>query len=191
MASTLASHRLTMTSPEDVLHVDAATTFVYRCRDGDKRLAGMWVKFSPKCMGVGGSRGSYWEGDEVTLEFNRDARTLCISDRNGACEHPLADNLPTDRTLHFCVDTCEFGQGATIVSSGFRTASGAPIEDTPPEPRPSPVHIFSTAPAGCSPINIVTADRLTVTSNSARESSLFGCTLLEPALTTSAQVTFR
>mmetsp|Transcript_9127 Transcript_9127/g.15085 ORF Transcript_9127/g.15085 Transcript_9127/m.15085 type:complete len:494 (+) Transcript_9127:79-1560(+) len=168
-------------------------TFIYRCRDGDKRIGGVWQKFNRKCMGRGGGKGSYFEGDEITLEYNRDAQTLCVSDRNGPCEQPLTQSIPTDRTLHFCVDTCSFGQGATILSSSFRTATGAALDEVAPEDRPPPVHVFATSPTLCSPINVVTEDGLTVKSNSTKGSSLFGCTVLEPALTADvafARVTF-
>merc|ERR1712050_364984 len=98
----------------------ASTTFVYRCRDGDRRIGGRWQRFNTRCREGGGSQGSYNEGDEITLEFHRQRKTLCVSDAEGPCHQPLTESLPVDdEDLHFCVDTFEADQGATIVSSCF------------------------------------------------------------------------
>jgi len=175
----------------------ASSTFMYRLRDGDKRVCGRWYKFNRRCKAGSNSRGSYKEGDEISLEFDRARRSLRVFDAKGPCDHPLTEDLPTGQTLYFCVDTCEAAQGATIISSCFSKAhvkEAAPYVsllegaanrvDTVAELR------LARGPAyQSSPTHTVSEDQLVLLCN-----SNWGCTLLLPPVTHevgTARVTFR
>ena len=131
----------------------ARTSFVYRCRDGFKRVSGSWSGFGPHCtsgnrytgIGVYGAQ-SRNKVMHVRLEYDRMAKSLRVyDDRSGhgnfteCSAEPLTRNLPVGdlqaRPLYFFCDTCTGGQGATIEGFTLETTAstqGASSSEEPP-----------------------------------------------------------
>ncbi|KAH8051265.1 pyrophosphatase [Aureococcus anophagefferens] len=94
------------------------TALVYRLRDGRARLDGKWVPgFNQKGEMADAARGFYDEGDEITLEYDRDTRSLLVRDDRGF-SGVLSRNVPYPKSkqpLWFFVDTTYAGNGVAVV----------------------------------------------------------------------------
>eukprot|EP00443_Scrippsiella_acuminata_P132575 CAMPEP_0115753272 /NCGR_PEP_ID=MMETSP0272-20121206/96232_1 /TAXON_ID=71861 /ORGANISM="Scrippsiella trochoidea, Strain CCMP3099" /LENGTH=144 /DNA_ID=CAMNT_0003198569 /DNA_START=98 /DNA_END=532 /DNA_ORIENTATION=+ len=95
-----------------------ADTLVYRCRDGDKRLNGRWSSFNTKPPGRKGGKGRYRKGEQITITFYRNWRSLIVEDLEGMVGRMAFDmSFPPDCSFNFFVDTCLSSQSVSIVSS--------------------------------------------------------------------------
>jgi hypothetical protein len=98
-----------------------ADTFMFRGRDGDKRVGGVWQRFHPD--------GSYMlqKDDIVTLDVDRLACTLNVT-LGGRLLGTLTDTLPAAGVLYFVVDLYDQPQGVAIVAASTPVAMHTSFE---------------------------------------------------------------